>query len=115
MDRWMVITCDFEGVQTVGIVMESDFDPEIHGDVMPGSRFLSDTRANMACKMFSRRHGIPEFGTLVMLSMACPQCGNRDMDSLILDDQGICTCHKCGTVYDPMKGGEAECQKTCST
>jgi hypothetical protein len=110
MDRWMVVGCDFEGLWVVGVVMESDFDPEIHGDVMPGSRFLSDTRASMACKMFSRRHGIPEFGSIVAQSFACPQCGNRDMDSLILDDQDICTCHKCGTVYDPMKGGEAECQ-----
>ena len=68
MDRWMVITYDFNGVQTVGVVMESDFDPEVHGDVMPGSRYLSHARADMACRMFSRRHGIPEFGSIVAQS-----------------------------------------------
>lgn len=64
MDRWMVITCDFEGLWVVGIVMENDFDPEIHGDVMPGSRYLSHARADMACRMFSWRHGTPTLATI---------------------------------------------------
>jgi hypothetical protein len=49
-------------------------------------------------------------GSIVAQTFACPHCGNRDMDSLVMDDQDICTCHKCGTVYDPQKGGKTACQ-----
>lgn len=39
---------------------------------------------------------------LVMLKMACPCCGNREMDTLIMDDEGYCTCVKCDSIYDPL-------------
>ena len=40
---------------------------------------------------------------IVPQKFGCPQCGNRNMDSLIInDDNDYCICHECGLVYDPI-------------
>lgn len=32
---------------------------------------------------------------------ACPQCGERDIDALIWQEDETVTCWKCGCNYDP--------------
>lgn len=39
---------------------------------------------------------------LVPIADACPDCGERDMDSLVWIDDDTARCAKCGTRYDPL-------------
>ena len=74
----------------------------------------SELEADAACIEYAQESGLPLFADYredVSLVMACPQCGNRDMDMLIMDDQDYCTCQSCGTVYDPLKKDYREAKR----
>jgi hypothetical protein len=102
--KWYVVitnvagNCILDELQ-VGIVADYDLDTEM--EVI--SEHDTEESAAVACAQYAKSSGIPEFGTLVMLSMACPQCENREIDSLLMDDQDYCTCQKCGKAYDPLE------------
>ena len=43
-----------------------------------------------------------EDDNLVDESCACPSCRNRDVDTLVWDEDGeVVTCQKCGSKYQP--------------
>lgn len=69
----------------------------------------SETDADAACVAYAQDNGIPTFADYqypyksVDACFACPKCGNRDMDTLLLDHQDMAHCQNCGTVYDPQK------------
>lgn len=103
--KWYVVVTQLTGncildEKQVGIVADYDLDPDM--EVI--SEHGTEEAAAAACAQYAENSGMPEFGTLVMLSMACPQCGNRDMDSLVMDDNDLAHCQKCGKVYDPLQG-----------
>lgn len=102
--KWYVVVTQLAGncildKGQVGIVADYDLDP----DMEIVSEHDTEELAAVTCTQYARENNIPEFGTLVLLDMACPKCGNREMDSLIMDDQDYCTCQKCGTIYDPLE------------
>jgi rubredoxin len=103
MGKWMIVKLNYDGIVVAGIIQETDYDPDYYEDVLPGLRFDDDDAANAACAELAQRENIPVYGDIVASPFACPQCGNREMDSLIMDDQDMCTCQNCGTVYDPLK------------
>lgn len=45
-----------------------------------------------------------EYGELVDQSLACPVCHNNIMDTLIIHDNDIVKCERCGTNYNPNTG-----------
>ncbi len=103
--KWYVVVTNLAGncildEFQVGIVADYDLDPETMEII---SKRDTEDEAAAACAQYAQENNIPEFGTIVMQSMACPKCGNRDMDSLIMDDMDYCTCEKCGTKYDPLE------------
>ncbi len=102
--KWYVVVTNLAGNCILdefqaGIVADYDLDPDM--EVI--SEHDNEESAAAACDKYANENNIPEFGTLVLKSMACPKCGNRDMDSLIMDDMDYCTCEKCGTKYDPLE------------
>lgn len=104
-NKWYVVVTNLAGncildEFQVGIVADYDLD---ESTVEIISKHDSEELAAAACTQYAKENGIPEFGTLVMVSMACPKCGNREMDELIMDDDDYCRCGKCGTIYDPLE------------
>jgi DNA-directed RNA polymerase subunit RPC12/RpoP len=97
--EWMVVSCDFDGIQTAGVMQVCDFDPDIDVDVFPGITFATVDLADAACIDFARETGLEFFGNLVPAAYACPGCGERHLDKLIVSDDVI-TCAKCGTKYE---------------
>jgi len=39
---------------------------------------------------------------------ACPDCGNRNKDELVWDDDDRLTCALCGCEYDPLEKEEGD-------
>ena len=58
-------------------------------------------------KVLARRYGSQSNSVieLVDAKFACPVCGNRDMDTLVWnEDTDLVTCAKCGATYNPLEG-----------
>jgi len=58
-------------------------------------------------KLLARRYGSQANAVveLVDAKFACPICGNRDMDTLVWnEDTDLVTCAKCGATYNPLEG-----------
>lgn len=58
-------------------------------------------------KLLARRYGSQANAVIELVdeAFACPQCGNRDMDTLPWnEDEDTVTCGRCGHTYDPMEG-----------
>lgn len=76
---------------------------------MVSMRLPADTIARL--KRMARRYG-SQSNTVVELvdaKFACPTCGERDMDSLVWNDDGeTVTCASCGETYDPLAEEAAE-------
>jgi len=106
MKWYVVIETAPDGKDYVGINDES-----YCGDGKIVSLHDSDDEAEAACIKYAQEQGLPlfaEYRDQLSPVMACPQCGNRDMDSLVMDDDDRCTCDKCRRMYDPQEGGETE-------
>jgi len=39
---------------------------------------------------------------MLQMPLCCPKCGNRVMDELVMHDNDLCTCTKCGLEYNPI-------------
>ena len=58
-------------------------------------------------KMLAQRYGSQANAVVELVDAAfgCPQCGNRDMDWLPIDEEtDLVTCAKCGATYNPLEG-----------
>jgi rubredoxin len=49
----------------------------------------------------NNNHIEPDDYERVAPGMACPKCGEDEMDSLVWIDDDKVRCDSCGTVYDP--------------
>ena len=72
--KWYVVVTDLAGNCMLdefqcGIVADYDLDP----DMEVVSEHETEELAAAACTQYAKENDIPEFGTLVMKSMACPK------------------------------------------
>lgn len=99
--KWYVtVETQADGLDYVGIC-------EYYGgeETQEGCISLHDSEqaADAASIAYAQEQGLPLFADYVPKNFSCPQCGNRDMDTLLMDDQDMAHCQKCGTVYDPLE------------
>lgn len=111
MKWYVVVESQADGKDYVGICEHYGGEESQEGFI---SLHHSESEADAACIAFAQEQGLPLFADYredVSLVMACPQCGNRDMDTLLMDDQDLAHCQKCGTVYDPLKTDYREAKR----
>jgi rubredoxin len=105
MKWYVVVETQADGKDYVGI----NDDSYTGGNII--SEHSSEGEADRACAQYAQEQGLPLFadyreGREVEKHFACPQCGNRDIDTLLMDDHDLAHCQKCGTVYDPLETGK---------
>lgn len=94
--KWCAVIIDVGDEKQIGICLDAEVECDM--ELISTHDLPEEALAN--CERYSKEYGIIQFGDVVDIKDACPNCDNREVDFLEWqDDDETIVCLKCGNEY----------------